>query len=193
MSATLSTPGVAGFFGSRATRYLGIYLAGSAGGLQVMDVLSERFALPDRLFLGTMIMLILGVPLVAGVALVLDVARGERAPSPVSAGAWPGVRTRAAGTAATNRSGETSPALRSAAPAANESSEPAGTGEAGNAFALALVHHRLAVLYDDAGEGAEAATQYRRFLALSDRAVDEHSHLVEAARARLAALEADST
>ena len=51
-------------------RVLGVYVTASFAGLQILDVLADRLALPDRFFVGAPILLVLGLPLVGAVALI---------------------------------------------------------------------------------------------------------------------------
>src|SRR5690606_27645246 len=55
---------------ARLVEVLGVYAGISFGALQAVDVFIERLALPDWVFTGALILLLLGLPLIAATALV---------------------------------------------------------------------------------------------------------------------------
>jgi hypothetical protein len=77
--------------GRRLGRTLGIYATAAFGGLQLLDLISDRLELSDRFFLAALIVLALGVPIIAGLAVAAAVADDAPARSPArfpSPGLW---------------------------------------------------------------------------------------------------------
>src|SRR5947209_8779785 len=63
---------------ARVLQVLGVYIAGSFGVLQGVDIFINRFDLPDWFFPGSVILLIVGLPIVLATALLQS--RGSNSP-----------------------------------------------------------------------------------------------------------------
>jgi len=63
---------------SHLTRALALYLGGSFAGLQTIDIFTDQLGLPDWVFPGSLILMVLGLPIVVATALVQDRSARER-------------------------------------------------------------------------------------------------------------------
>jgi hypothetical protein len=61
-------------------RVLGLYIAGCAGAIQLLDITVDRLALDDRFFTFAIILAIIGIPFAAAGAILAEAARSERRP-----------------------------------------------------------------------------------------------------------------
>jgi hypothetical protein len=85
MSAlTLAAAGSAMALGPRTLatallpRVVGLYIAGCAGGIQLLDIMVDRLGLDDRVFTFAIVLAVIGIPFAGAGALLFDTARAER-------------------------------------------------------------------------------------------------------------------
>jgi hypothetical protein len=138
-------------------RVLGLYVAAAAGTIQLLDIVVDRVGLPDRVLAFVIVLAVIGVPIVAAAALMLDIASSERRrPSPATA------------SPAGHRGHPALPMMPQAPPPGIPEQVPrVASGEASDLLpqrlGLALSCLRIAELHEAAGEAAEARVHRKRF------------------------------
>lgn len=152
MAATGMTPpasdAVASAPSFRATlvpRVLGIYIAGCAGAIQVLDIAVDRLGLDDRTFTFAIVLAVVGIPFAGTGAALFDTARAERRPPPRPAHSL----TR-------------EPAPIHSLPVTREPDGPSPASDLPRRMELALSYRRIAELHSATGSHAEAEAQRTR-------------------------------
>jgi hypothetical protein len=154
-------------------RVLGLYIAGAAGTIQLMDIVVDRAGLPDRVFAFVIVLAVMGLPITAAAALMLDIAAGER-------------RTPRQIRPHSSESQSSTPA----APAIQGLADPSGmravAGDVADRSAslpqrleLALSYRRIALLHEAAGSADDARPHRERFRKDIARIADELRELTE--------------
>ena len=129
-------------------RWVLIYLSAGAVLLEVIDVFSERFGLPDRLFILAAVGLVLLLPGVAGAGALRGLAREENEEP----------RQQGSGGSSTPRGPRS--ALDATPAPVNDSAPP-------NAE-MAELHYRLGRFHEQRGDSARAAYHYAMSLEVGD-------------------------
>lgn len=153
-------------------RVLGLYIAGAAGTIQLMDIVADRAGLPDRVFAFIIVLAVVGLPIAAVAALMFDIAAAERR-QPQSA--WPAAAADAALTPAGSALSE--PTDLHAAAARHEPADPAESLP--QRLEIALSYRRIALLHEAAGSDDEARPHRERFEADLERIAEELNKLVQ--------------
>lgn len=154
-------------------RVLGLYIAGAAGTIQLMDIVVDRAGLPDRAFAFVIILAVIGLPITAVAALILDIAAAERrTPRPLRP-----------------RVSETHRVEPVAAPANGFAEAPDSRVDAGEVadrttslprrLELALSYRRIALLHEAAGSEDEARPHRERFETDAAQIAEELRELME--------------
>jgi hypothetical protein len=151
--------------GSLLPRVLGIYIAVAAGTVQLLDIIVDRLALNERIFLFAIVVAVLGIPFAAAGALLFDAARSERR--------RPRSQT-AAGSAAIHTAGPPTDAPAHATRRAAGSEETTGdTTELTRRLELVLSYRHIALLHEETGDATEARRHRVRSAAELERLMAE--------------------
>lgn len=134
-------------------RVLGIYIAGLAGGIQLLDIAVDRLALDDRIFTLAITLAVVGIPFAGAGAVLVEAARAERRPPPKL----------------TARAPAAAPASAEREPVPVGDPERAAfalrTADLPRRLELALSYLRIAELHAESGDEAVAAEHRERSVA----------------------------
>jgi hypothetical protein len=155
--------------GGHVMRALGLYIAGAAATIQLLDVFADRLDLPEQAFVLVVVIAILGLPVTAAAVALRAVARAERSPRRMPK---PAGRERSARGAAPSRP----------APMTQQRSGAPPDSALARRLEVALSHHRIATLHLDNGDRAAAAEQLDRFVEHARVVQDELDRVTSAAR-----------
>jgi hypothetical protein len=157
-------------------RVLGLYIAGSAGAIQLLDIAVDRLALDDRFFTFAIILAIIGIPFAAAGAILAEAATTERRPQRTGRM----VTTRSDAEARTGRASTRMIGDREAmAPDPAQPPAEPQRPDLPRQLELALSFRRLAELHDRNGEEAEAAEFRLRSRRELEALIDELVRLVD--------------
>lgn len=84
-------------------RVLGLYIAGCAGAIQLLDITVDRLALDDRFFTFAIILAIIGIPFAAAGAILAEATTTERRPQRTGRAVTTGKSAEAGTGSATSR------------------------------------------------------------------------------------------
>lgn len=152
-------------------RVLGLYIAGAAGTIQLMDIVVDRAGLPDRVFAFVIVLAVIGLPVAAAAALMFDIAAAERRPPPSARPTTTATRTMTARPTAPAESAD----LRAAA----ARDENAAAEALPQRLEIALSYRRIALLHEAAGSDDEARPHRQRFEADITRIAEDLKALIE--------------
>lgn len=139
-------------------RVLGLYVAGAAGTIQLMDIIVDRAGLPDRVFAFIIVLAVIGLPITAAAALMLDIAATERRTPRQQ-------RSRAAEATAWIPAATAPPARQEAHIGNVAHDEDADLSSLPQRLELALSYRRIARLHEAVGEADDARPHRERFQA----------------------------
>lgn len=178
---------------TRVIRWTGLYIAASAGAIQLLDIFADRLQLPEQFFVYVVILTVVGLPITAAGAFIRSIAMRERAGS--------GSRSRL-GAHRPTEPGVTSKATDATRPrraktgddAHMEVKEPTASaqtfqGRVTAELELAASHLRLARMRASSGDAAGADEHYDAFLrqvGVATAAIDSVIEDVQSERAELA-------
>jgi hypothetical protein len=154
-------------------RVLGIYIAGCAGAIQLLDITVNRLALDDRVFTFAIVLAVIGIPFAGAGAILAEAARSDRRPRHTAP---------AAGRAISGQSPTAVPATprtRNSGTDAADVPQSAPRLDLPRRLELALSFRRIAELHSENGEDDEAASYRARSRHELEMLIEEIRMLVE--------------